>query len=77
MSDYFINNLAQLGIKLDGVVAMDSRNQVRTLAEVGLILIAPLNPFVKSVTRFHAVCAQSPVGSPSPDNASHHRRCGR
>jgi len=51
--DHFIDDFAQLGIKPNRVAAVNACNQIRTLADVSLVVLAPLDPFVKLVTGFH------------------------
>ncbi|MEJ2325505.1 MAG: hypothetical protein P8Y25_01280 [Chromatiaceae bacterium] len=48
-----LHNLAQLAVKGYGVVTMYPRDEVRTLSNVHLILIAPLHPLVVFVEIFH------------------------
>ena len=53
MFNYFFDHFAKFRVKADWVVSVNSADQVGALAEVHLILFAPLDPFVKLVTEFH------------------------
>ena len=53
MADDIFGDVAQLGVQLGWIVAVDARDEVRALAKVGLVLFAPLDPFVILVTRLH------------------------
>jgi hypothetical protein len=54
MVDHLINDLAELRRDGSRIVTMNARNQVRALADVRLVLVAPLDPFVIPVAWFHA-----------------------
>ena len=51
--DDLLNDFAQFFINLDGIIAVDARNQIRALADVNLVLIAPFNPSMILVDLFH------------------------
>jgi hypothetical protein len=51
--DDFIDDFAEFAVKLDGIIAVDSRNEIRAFAEIGLILLTPFHPLVVSVGCFH------------------------
>ena len=53
MFDHLIDHFAQLGIQFNRVAAVNARHEIRTLANVCLVVLAPLDPFVKLVTGFH------------------------
>ena len=48
-----LNNFAKLSIKSDGIVTMYPSDEVRTLSNVHLIVIAPFHPFVVFIEIFH------------------------
>ena len=51
-------DVAQVCIDLSRIVPVDTRDEVRALTKIRLILFAPFNPFVILVTGFHLVPRQ-------------------
>src|SRR5262245_56387426 len=56
--DDILDDLMELRIELHRVVSMDSRNQIRTLAEISRILLAPFDPLQVSIALLHS-CTSS------------------
>jgi hypothetical protein len=76
MTDNLFGDVAQVGIHLPWIIAMNSGDEVRTFAEIGLILLAPFNPFVVLVTGLHLAPRQLPVALGIPDTVWHRLRIG-
>jgi len=53
MIHHILNNYAKLSIESDRIVTMYRSDEVRTLSNVHLIVIAPFHPFVVFVEIFH------------------------
>jgi hypothetical protein len=53
MLNNIFHHLAQITVDLEGIIAVDARNEVWTFSKVGLILFAPLYPLVVFITRLH------------------------
>jgi hypothetical protein len=53
VADDLVDYLAEFGIKPNRVVTVNPGDQVGALADVDLILRAPLNPFVVLITFLH------------------------
>ncbi len=54
VNDVF-NNFTQFAVELNGVLAMNAGNQIRALANIDLISLTPLYPFVVPITLFHVL----------------------
>jgi hypothetical protein len=48
-----INDFAQFTVKLNWIIPMNAGNQIRALANVGLVFFTPLDPFMILITLFH------------------------
>jgi hypothetical protein len=53
MKHYVFHDLTQFGVKPHRVVPVNPSDDVRALADVGLVLVAPLNPFVILIACSH------------------------
>jgi hypothetical protein len=53
MLNNFLYHLAQISINLEGIVTVDTCNEVWAFSKVDLILFAPLHPLVIFITRLH------------------------
>jgi len=53
MLNNILHHLAQITVDLEGIIAVDSRNEVWAFSKVGLILVAPFHPLVVLIARFH------------------------
>jgi hypothetical protein len=51
--DHVLNDGAKLSIKSDGIISMDSCDEVRASTDIDLIFLAPIHPFVILVEFFH------------------------
>jgi hypothetical protein len=51
--DHIIHCFAQLGVEAHGIIAVDAGDEIGAAANVGLVLIAPLDPFVILVIDLH------------------------
>jgi hypothetical protein len=51
--DDLLNNFAKLLIDFDRIVPMNACDQIGSLADINLVLVAPLNPSMVIVDRFH------------------------
>jgi hypothetical protein len=54
MTQHIFHDFAQVRINPNRVITVDSSDQVRALANVGLILITPFNPFVILIRCFRS-----------------------
>ena len=71
MPDDIVHNLSKFCVKLDGIIAVDARDEVWTSPDIDLICVAPLDPFVILITRLHD---PSSIG---PPNIDYHHRADR
>jgi hypothetical protein len=61
VADHVLNNSAQLSIKRNGIIAMDSGDKVRASTDIDLIFLAPIYPFVIFVEFFHFLDVKAPI----------------
>lgn len=62
MLDNVCRDLAQITVDLKGIIAVNAGNKVWAFAKIGLILFAPLNPFVVFITRLHLETSSPTLG---------------
>lgn len=54
VADHVLDDLVEIRIDFHGVIAVNPRDQVRTLAKVGCILLAPFDPLMISIAQLHS-----------------------
>jgi len=66
ITNYVLNYIAQFAVDRHWIIAVDSRNQIRTLPNISLVFVAPFNPFMILIARLRNLHSSCGCATPAP-----------